>query len=242
MEYKFKINEFEGPLDLLLHLIKESEMDIMDIEIVKLTDQYLDYINNMNDMNLSIASEYLVLASDLMYLKSKTLLPSLKDEEEEEEYIETRENLISRLIEYKKYKEVTNDLKKFEEERKNIYTKTPSSMTPYKNNSINLGNEVTLEDLVNAFKKYLERKNYEKPLSTKVTIKEISVKERKASIKKILSYKKKAEFYELFENFSKSYVVATFLSILELAKEKELVITQDNNFDKIYCEVVWWNQ
>ena len=84
MEYKFKINEFEGPLDLLLHLIKESEMDIMDIEIVKLTDQYLDYINNMNDMNLSIASEYLVLASDLMYLKSKTLLPSLKDEEEEE--------------------------------------------------------------------------------------------------------------------------------------------------------------
>ena len=83
MEYKFKINEFEGPLDLLLHLIKESEMDIMDIEIVKLTDQYLDYINNMNDMNLSIASEYLVLASDLMYLKSKTLLPSLKDEEEE---------------------------------------------------------------------------------------------------------------------------------------------------------------
>ena len=80
MEYKFKINEFEGPLDLLLHLIKESEMDIMDIEIVKLNDQYLDYINNMNDMNLSIASEYLVLASDLMYLKSKTLLPSLKDE------------------------------------------------------------------------------------------------------------------------------------------------------------------
>lgn len=238
MEYKFKINEFEGPLDLLLHLIKESEMDIMDIEIVKLTDQYLDYINNMNDMNLSIASEYLVLASDLMYLKSKTLLPSLKDEEEEEEYIETRENLISRLIEYKKYKEVTNDLKKFEEERKNIYTKTPSSMTPYKNNSINLGNEVTLEDLVNAFKKYLERKNYEKPLSTKVTIKEISVKERKASIKKILSYKKKAEFYELFEDFSRSYAVATFLSILELAKEKELVITQDNNFDKIYCEVV----
>lgn len=238
MEYKFKINEFEGPLDLLLHLIKESEMDIMDIEIVKLTDQYLDYINNMNDMNLSIASEYLVLASDLMYLKSKTLLPSIKDEEEEEEYIETRENLISRLIEYKKYKEITNDLKKFEEERKNIYTKTPSNMTPYKNKSITLGNEVTLDDLVNAFKKYLERKNYEKPLSTKVTIKEISIKERKVFIKKILSYKKKAEFSELFEDFSRSYVVATFLSILELAKEKELVITQDNNFDKIYCEVV----
>ena len=77
MEYKFKINEFEGPLDLLLHLIKESEMDIMDIEIVKLTDQYLDYITSMESMNLSIASEYLVVASDLMYLKSKILLNTL---------------------------------------------------------------------------------------------------------------------------------------------------------------------
>ena len=137
MEYKFKINQFEGPLDLLLHLIKESEMDIMDIEIVKLTDQYLNYINNMENLDLSTASEYLSIASELMYLKSKTLLPTKENTEEEEEYIETKENLINRLLEYKKYKEVTSNLKELEQERNNFYTKTPSNMKEYQTNQIN---------------------------------------------------------------------------------------------------------
>lgn len=237
MEYKFKINEFEGPLDLLLHLIKESEMDIMDIEIVKLTDQYLNYINDMEKLNLSIASEYLVLASDLMYLKSKTLLPKKEDQEEEEEFIETKENLINRLLEYKRYKEVTSNLKQLEELRSNIYTKTPSNMKPYQSTSITLNDDITLDDLVKAFKEYLERKKLEEPLTTKVTTKEISIEERRKSIKNILKLRKKVEFFELFEQFSKPYLVATFLSMLEMAKEKELLITQENNFDKIYCEV-----
>lgn len=237
MEYKFKINQFEGPLDLLLHLIKESEMDIMDIEIVKLTDQYLNYINNMENLDLSTASEYLSIASELMYLKSKTLLPAKENTEEEEEYIETKENLINKLLEYKKYKEVTSNLKELEQERNNFYTKTPSNMKEYQTNQINLNQEITLEDLVNAFKKYLERKKYEEPLTTKVTTKEISIKERKYQIYQILKTRKKVEFYELFEEFSKPYIVATFLSILEMAKEQELIITQNNNFDKIYCEV-----
>lgn len=237
MEYKFKINQFEGPLDLLLHLIKESEMDIMDIEIVKLTDQYLNYINNMENLDLSTASEYLSIASELMYLKSKTLLPTKENTEEEEEYVETKENLINRLLEYKKYKEVTSNLKELEQERNNFYTKTPSNMKEYQTNQINLNQEITLEDLVNAFKKYLERKKYEEPLTTKVTTKEISIKERKYQIYQILKTRKKVEFYELFEEFSKPYIVATFLSILEMAKEQELIITQNNNFDKIYCEV-----
>lgn len=238
MDYKFKINEFEGPLDLLLHLIKESEMDIMDIEIVKLTDQYLKYINSMEQLNLNVASEYLVLASDLMYLKSKTLLPRQESKEEEEEFVEAKEDLIDRLLEYKRYKEVTNDLKKLEIERNNIFTKLPSSMKLYKSKEITLNEDITLDDLINAFKKYLERKKYERPLSTKVTMRELSVSERKKSIKDVLRIRGKAEFFELFEDFSRPYVVVTFLSILEMAKEKELKITQNNNFDKIYCEVV----
>lgn len=237
MEYKFKINEFEGPLDLLLHLIKESEMDIMDIEIVKLTDQYLEYINNMEKLNLSIASEYLVLASDLMYLKSKTLLPIKKDSEEQDEFSETKENLINRLLEYKRYKEVSTAFKNLEERRNSFYTKTPSSLKEYKSSNINLNDDITLDDLVNAFQKYLERKKYEKPLTTKVTTKEISIEERRKSIIKILNIRKKVEFFELFEELSRPYVVATFLSILEMAKSKELIIKQENNFDKIYCEV-----
>ena len=237
MEYKFKINEFEGPLDLLLHLIKESEMDIMDIEIVKLTDQYLEYINNMEKLNLSIASEYLVLASDLMYLKSKTLLPAKEESEEQDEYNETKENLINRLLEYKRYKEITSAFKALEEQRSNFYTKTPSNLKPYKSDTINLNDDITLDDLVKAFQKYLERKQYEKPLSTKVTTKEISIEERRKSIRNILKTKKKVEFFELFEELTRPYIVATFLSILEMAKSKELIIKQENNFDKIYCEV-----
>lgn len=238
MEYKFKINEFEGPLDLLLHLIKESEMDIMDIEIVRLTDQYLDYINNMEKMNLSIASEYLTVASELLYLKSRTLLPKISEEDESEEFIEAKENLINRLLEYKQYKDVTSTLKILEERRGEFYTKTPSDLREYKPDEIVLNDDISLEDLVLAFKKYLERKKYNEPLTTKITTKEISVAERRSSIRHILKHKKRVEFFELFEEFSKPYVVATFLSILEMAKENELVIKQENNFDKIYCEVV----
>lgn len=238
MEYKFKINEFEGPLDLLLHLIKESEMDIMDIEIVRLTDQYLDYINSMEKMNLSIASEYLTVASELLYLKSRTLLPKENIENESEEFIEAKENLINRLLEYKQYKDVTSTLKILEERRGEFYTKTPSDLREYKPDEIVLNDDISLEDLVLAFKKYLERKKYNEPLTTKITTKEISVAERRNSIRNILKHKKRVEFFELFEEFSKPYVVATFLSILEMAKENELVIKQENNFDKIYCEVV----
>ena len=116
MDYKFKINDFEGPLDLLLHLIKESKMDIFNIEIVSLTNQYLDFISHMKELNLSIASSYLVMASELMYMKSNYLLP--RPEKEDEDEIDAKEELINRLIEYKKYKELTPTFKKLEEDRK----------------------------------------------------------------------------------------------------------------------------
>lgn len=238
MDYKFKINEFEGPLDLLLHLIKESKMDIMDIEIVELTNQYLSYINDMERLNLSVASEYLVLASELMYLKSKTLLPSINDEDESEEFIMAREDLVNRLLEYKQYKEVTETFKILEGKRFDIFSKSPSNLKDYKSNEVLLDNDVTVDDLVNAFKKFLERKEYNKPVNTRVATKEISISERRRVIRDILKVRKKVEFFELFEEFSKPYVVATFLSILEMAKHRELIIKQENNFDKIYCEAM----
>lgn len=240
MDYKFKINEFEGPLDLLLHLIKESEMDIMDIEIVKLTNQYLNYIEAMEKLNLVVASEYLVLASELMYIKSKYLLPKPEKDIEDEDYLgaeEAKENLINRLLEYKQYKEMTGTFKELEEKRKELFTKSPSNLKEYSPNEIRLGEDVTLDDLLKAFQKYLERKKYEEPMTTKITTREISVEERTNSIRNILKTKKRVEFFELFDNISKSYVVATFLSILEMAKDSEIRIVQENNFDKIYCEV-----
>ena len=237
MNIEFKINEFEGPLDLLLHLIKESKMDIMNIEIEKITKQYMDYLALQEKMNLEIASEYLVLASELLEIKSKMLLPSTKIEEEEEE-LDPREELVNRLLEYQAYKEITKVLQEKESLRREIYTKSPENIKNYIDEVKEINVDVTLDDLVEAFKKYISRKKDNKPLKTKVTVNEISVSSRRHDIKRLLKEKKRVSFFELFPIVSKEYVVATFLAILEMAKSKELIITQKEAFDDIICEVV----
>ncbi len=237
MNIEFKINEFEGPLDLLLHLIKESKMDIMNIEIESITKQYMDYLDEQEKMNLEIASEYLVLASELLEIKSKMLLPSYKNEEDEEEE-DPREELINRLLEYQAYKEITKVLQEKESLRKEIYTKSPENIKNYIDEVKEINIDVSLDDLVEAFKRYLQRKHDNKPLKTKVTVNEISVSSRRHDIKRLLKDKKKVSFFELFPIISKEYVVATFLAILEMAKSQELKITQNDTFDDIICEVV----
>lgn len=237
MNIEFRINEFEGPLDLLLHLIKESKMDIMNIEIESITKQYMDYLEEQEKMNLEIASEYLVLASELLEIKSKMLLPSYKDENEEEEE-DPREQLVNRLLEYQAYKEITKVLQEKESLRREIYTKSPENIKNYIDEVKEINIDVSLDDLVEAFKKYLQRKQDNKPLKTKVTVNEISVSSRRHDIKRLLKTKKKVSFFELFPVISKEYVVATFLAILEMAKSQELRITQNDTFDDIICEVV----
>ena len=231
----FKINEFEGPLDLLLHLIKESKMNIMDIEIEKITEQYMAYLNLQEKMNLEIASEYLVMASELIELKSKMLLPNPKNEEGEEE--DPREELVNRLLEYQAYKEITKVLHDKENLRKEIYTKSPENIRNYVEEDVSITSDVTLDDLIDAFKKYLERKKDTKPLQTKITVNEVTVSSRKHYIKNVLKTKKRVSFFELFPVVSKEYVIATFLAILEMAKSHELTITQNDTFDDIICEV-----
>ena len=225
-------HNFEGPLDLLLHLVKESNIDILDISIVEITDKYMEYINK--EENINISSSYLVMAAELMYLKSKSLLPSVNKEEESEEEI-TRENLINKLLEYKKYKELTPKFKEMEEERKKIYIKGPEKITDYTEN--HFVGEASIDDLLDAFKKFLERKDMEKPLETKITSREYSVRERKSGIRNILKTRGKAYLDELFEEYNKPYVVVTFLSILEMVKERDVIVKQDNNFDKILIEL-----
>lgn len=238
MDYSIKINEFEGPLDLLLHLIKESNINIVDIEINEITKQYLDYINKMEELNINVAASYLVMAAELMEIKSKSLLP-VKEEEENDEDEETpsRENLINKLIEYEKYKNMVGTFKEMEENRQNIYVKAPEKISKYVDNTIINNDDTTVDDLVEAFKKFLERIDKEKPISTKITEKEYSVKERKRNIRNILKEKKKVFFTELFEVRSISFIVVTFLSILEMAKEKEVTLKQDNNFKDITIEL-----
>lgn len=232
-----KLEQFEGPLDLLLHLIKENKMNIFDIEVNQITEQYLAYIHSLQDASLEVASSYLVMASELLELKARMLLPRPKKEEEEEDLEDPRNDLVERLLEYQAYKEITKVLKEKEELRKEIYTKSPESVKNYVDENAKLSSDITLDDLVEAFKKYLERKKESKPLKTKVTTNEISVSSRRLEIKSILRSKPKVSFFELFPVLNKEYVVATFLAILEMAKNKELKITQDKNFDDIICEV-----
>lgn len=237
MEYNIKIDEFEGPLDLLLHLIKKSNINIYDISIDEITKNYLDYINKMEELNINVASEYLVMAAELMEIKSKSLLPHTEEENEVDEEEVSKETLINKLVEYKKYKEASTKFKELELNRNNIYIKSPENISNYINDDSIYNEEEDIQKLVEAFKNFLDRKELEKPLKTKITNKEYSVKERKNSIRKILQTRKKVEFTELFDIVNKSYIAVTFLSILEMSKEKTININQDKNFDNIYLEM-----
>lgn len=239
MDYVVKIDEFSGPLDLLLHLIKLNDVDIYDISIEKITDQYLEYINQMEKLDIDIASEYLGMATELMLIKSSLLLPDSKDKIEDENNEEeiSRDNLINRLVEYQKYKELTNNLKELEKKRQDFYTKAPSKIRNVADVKFINETDTSVDDLIEAFSKFLERKDLEKPLNTKITNKEYSVKRRKGSIKKYLHEKDKVEFKDLFDVYDRSYVIVTFLSILELIKENEIEVTQDGNFSDIYIKL-----
>ena len=233
-----KLEVFEGPLDLLLHLIKENKMDIFDIEIESITRQYLDYIHKMKEQNLDIASAYLVMASELTLIKARMLLPRPKVDDEETEEEDPRVELVARLLEYQAYKEITKTLKENESKRQEIHTKLPENINNYIEENTVITGEGSIDLLVDAFKKFLVRKSEEKPLSTKVTMKEITVSSRKLEIKSILKKEKRVSFFKLFPVSTKEYIVATFLAILDMARNKELLIKQEELFSDIIVEGV----
>ena len=237
MNYLFSINDFEGPLDLLLHLIKINEMDIYDINIKEITEQYIEFINLMKNNDIDIASDYLLMASELVHIKSNNLIQSDNEEEEDEEFeIATKEELTKRLLEYQAIKELTSSFQELNDKRSEIYTKLPSDLSDYRE-EVDLSNQGSLDDLINAFQLFLERQKNAKPINTKITKKEYSIEERIGSIRNILKNKKKVEFFELFDNLTKSYVVVTFLSVLEMTKNNEILITQENAFSPLVIEM-----
>ena len=232
MDYNVDIPLFEGPLDLLLHLIKQSNIDVYDIKIDDITKQYLDYINKMEKMNLNIASEYLVMAAELIEIKSNSLLPkkeSIDDDYEEDK----RENLINRLVEYEAYKKITNTFKELEEYRGNVYTKERDSLVDYIDNDKEYNYGFNLEELVNALNNFLKDKELNKPLDTKITNKEYSIHKRTEEIKNVLRKRKKIKFSDLFDKITKDYIVVTFISILNMTRKQEIIIEQENNFKDI---------
>ena len=229
-----EINDFSGPLDLLLHLIKSNKMDIYDINIELITREYIDYINNNKDLTIDACSEYLVMASELIHLKSKLLLHH-EDEDDEEYEINNEEELRDRLLEYQKIKDMANDFRVLEERRSYVYTKLPSNLNEFREEA-KLNTDITLNDLLNAFEEFLKRQKSKKPSVTTVTKKEFSVEERNNSIRKIIKDRGKINFLDLFDDISKPYVIITFLSILDLSKKSEIIIKLDKNFGEIYLE------
>jgi len=235
--YNFSINDFEGPLDVLLHLVKESKMNIYDIDIHLIIDQYLDFIHNLKNQNIDIASEYLVMASELIHLKSK-LLVNREDEEETEEdefNINSEEDLRNKLLEYEKYKNITDNFKELEEKRSEVFTKLPESLTEYIDENVIKG-EFDIQELFNAYESFLKRQKLNKPLNTKITKKELNISDKIKDIRNILKTKKRVNFLDLFTETSKENIIVTFLSILEMTKNEEILLTQKNSFSPIMIE------
>lgn len=231
-----KINDFDGPLDLLWHLIKAHKMDIYDINIEKITKEFLSFINEHKELTIDGASEYLVMASELIHLKSKLLL-NKNDEEEDAEYeINTEDDLRNRLIEYEKLKAAADRLVELEDKRKEVLTKLPSNLSEYADKSVKLSSDITLDDLLKAFEDYLNRKKLDEPVNKAVTKRELSVEDRCLSIKSYLHNRGKINFLDLFDEVDKPYVIVTFLGILNLVKSREAVISQEYNFGDIYIE------
>lgn len=238
MNYQISINDFEGPFDLLLHLVKEMKMDIYEINTCIIIEEYLKYIHSLQELNIDIASEFLVMASELIHLKSKMLIgKTLEQESEDSEFqITSEEDLKNRLLEYQTYQQVTNSLKELEEKRFEIYTKSPESLKEYVEKPVLVNEGITIDDLLQAFLDLQKRIHYHEPVHTKITKKEISVASRRNRIRHVLEVKGKVSFDELFEVLNKEYVVVTFLALLEMMKSQEVFVSQDHNFEKIWIE------
>ncbi|MFF2456466.1 segregation/condensation protein A [Peribacillus simplex] len=241
MGYNIKIDAFEGPMDLLLHLINRLEIDIYDIPMADITDQYLSYIHTMQHLELDVASEYLVMAATLLAIKSKTLLPKHEDElmmDEDGEMFEEdpRDELVEKLLEYKKYKNAAEEFKGMEEERSLIFTKPPSDLSVYVKEAESEKQElnISLYDMLGALQKLLRRQKIQKPLYTKVTKQEISIENRMDEIMiELQSIKGKKSFFELFSLPVKEHIVITFMAVLELMKLNEIIVEQEDNFSDI---------
>ena len=234
-----QLKDFEGPLDLLLHLVRVNQMNIYEVNIKEIIEQYLEFINSIDKYNIDSSSEYLVMASELLHLKSRMLINSdlITENEDDTEYeINTEEDLRAKLIEYEKYKCVCEDFKELESNRQEYFTKVPESLNEYVDDNKVLNSDVDIEDLINAFLEMQKRLFYAKPVTTKITRKELSVKERISEIREVLNKKGKIEFAELFDFFTKENIIVTFLSILDMSKNNEINLTQEKNFSNIYIE------
>lgn len=229
MDFKVTIDQFDGPLDLMLHLIKEGELDLFSLDIVKLTDQYLNYIQAMQKLRLDIASEYLVELATLIEYKSKKLLPN-DTSDLEEDYEEKPEDLVQRLIEYQKYKEIVTDFQSLYEERSLQHDKPLSEIAGEWIKVDDTLPETSPYELIKAMQKCLKRLQLAQPYEVNISTKEITVDDRIKQLKtKIRSWPGRFTMEKTMEDCHSVYmVVITFLSLLDMVHEGMLTFTVKN--------------
>ncbi len=235
-KYAIKIENFEGPLDLLCHLIEKNKMDIYDIHLNEITDQYIQYLNQMEKMNLEIASEFVVMASTLLYLKSKNLLPKQEDEEEEL----TEEELIRRIIEYKKFKEISKVLKQNYTQNGNRYYKNQENIKlPKQKLEKDYDNTV----IPNIYSELIERNRVKinqnaKNIEKIALVENYTVASKVKEMFKVLVKQKRFVFNKLFSlnKHNKQEVVTAFSGLLEMSRRKKVETTQEELFGDITVE------
>ena len=242
----YKLEKFEGPLDLLLHLIEKNKIDIFDIPIAIITSQYLDYIKEMKEANMDVSSDFLVMAATLLEIKSKMLLPLVKDDQGEE--VDPRQDLVERLLEYKKYKNLGYELSDYEDEAPEYMLKGPTIPQDVKSYIPNIDYDELLKGIdVNrlneVFTEVLRRKrdsidtmraNFGKLAKEKVPLKDTII-----AVVKYANENKKFSFRKLLEEQNdKTHVIVTFLAVLELMKVGRIKVEQESNFAEIQIEVV----
>lgn len=236
MAFEISIDQFEGPLDLMLHLVKENKLDLFDLDMTILCDQYLAYINSVESMHLEVASEFLSELAGLIEYKSKRLLPREKIEIVEEYEEDQRDKLVKRLIEYQKFKEASSQFSRSYEERQKMMERPISKKTE------EWMRQVTIEeyegnpyDLIKAMNRVIRRFELNKPLETQITVQEMSTEEREKQLRERLKkVKGKISFEQLCDDCDSLHmVIVSFLSILDLIKTQEVRFRVDKD-DQIW--------
>lgn len=236
-EFKVTIENFEGPLDLMLHLIKEKQLDLFDLDVNVLTDQYIRFLDSMAEMHLEIAGEYMAELAELIEYKSRRLLPDNTKEETEEE--DPKERLVRRLLEYQQYKEISSCFGQMYEDRQLQMTKPPSGeVDVWRKSGDDEPYEGNPNDLLKALKRCFLRMRLTKPIETRYTAKEISMEDRKLEIQaRLADLPETFRFETLLEDCTDiPSLIATFLAILDLARLHTLVFAVDEN------EHIWFSK
>lgn len=247
MSLNIKLDNFEGPFDLLLHLIKKNKMEIYDIKIYDIASQYLSYIKAMKEMDLEVTSEFILIAANLLEIKSKMLLPKNKSEDLGEDEKDPRMELVSKLVEYKKYKLIANFLKEREENVGIVFTKKPEIIDDSRENTTSteeLLSGITMLDLFNLYDKllntYLNKTNTENVISREIPIDKFRIEDKMDELLTLFKSKDKVYFSNIKKQCSsKIEVVVTFLALLELIKLRSVKVMQQSNFREIYIERIF---